>query len=175
MRSVSSTNSLVLTEITLSRYCLRTYYRVSTQIPYYHFAIFLPTLECQHFANRPFARYEVYLRPEFISSLSFIVFKIWYSQWCLSNKSPNLNKETKPWGILVVIVKWRKLCKWPMRYIYPHVSGTFLSEYIATFCYSLQGIVKRWVIDIDVSECNGRVEDIAVNDRLSAASLPKIS
>ena len=32
MRSVSSTNSLVLTEITLSRYCLRTFYRVSTQI-----------------------------------------------------------------------------------------------------------------------------------------------
>ena len=68
-----------------------------------------------------------------------------------------------------------------MRYIYPHVSGTFLSEYITTFCYSLQGIVKSWVIDIDVSECNGRVEDIAVNDRLSAAtrlsaaSLPKIS
>ena len=107
MRSVSSTNSLVLTEITLSRYCLRTYYRVSTQIPYYHFAIFLLTLECQHFANRPFARYEVYLRPEFISSLSYIFFKIWYSQWGLSNKSPNLNKETKPWGILVVIVKWR--------------------------------------------------------------------
>ena len=80
MRSVSSTNSLVLTEITLSRYCLRTYYRVSTQISYYHFAIFLPTLECQHFANRPFARYDVYLRPEFISFLSFIFFKIWYSQ-----------------------------------------------------------------------------------------------
>ena len=71
MRSVSSTNSLVLTEITLSRYCLRTYYRVSTQIPYYHFAIFLPTLKCQHFANRPFARYELSLSKTRIHFVSF--------------------------------------------------------------------------------------------------------
>ena len=32
---------------------------------------------------------------------------IWWSQWGLNNKRPNLHKKAKSWRILVVVVKWR--------------------------------------------------------------------